>query len=478
MREKEKTAVQAGNGNGVSRRAFLAFGGGAAAFFVAGCKTGGWLSGAPALRFGVVSDIHVTTPESCAMFAKALRYFKSRNVDAVLECGDLTDWGIRSSLEYVKATWDRVFAGTDVVPLFCTGNHDFEGWHYGDMAVDMRAHGYCEDEVLVKLGLPAEWERIFGEKHAPIRVRSVKGYAFISSEWDSFKKFPEWMAANGSHFRGVKPFFYFQHPPAKGTTPDGEGWADKGAAFAALKGFPNAISFTGHSHRPFNDERSIWQGEFTAFATPSLSYANHPPGHENGKERSRGGRTMPPIADRRDLRGGQGYVVSVYRDRMVVERIDIEEDCAEGAPAWIVPLGGGDKPFDLARRAAASVAPRFPAGATLRVDTRNTENREGKWVIAMNCEFPAAIPPKGARVFDYEIRAVPADGSQPLVKKFLSPAYSRMAKYEPETMRFWFDVTEVPQGVDYRLEVRAYNCFGKASAPIVSGVWHSVPSRR
>ena len=35
-----------------SRRGFI---GGAAAFLVAGCKTGGWLAGTPRLRFGVVS---------------------------------------------------------------------------------------------------------------------------------------------------------------------------------------------------------------------------------------------------------------------------------------------------------------------------------------------------------------------------------------------------------------------------------------
>ena len=52
----------------ISRRGFLC---GAAAFFVAGCKTGGWLADVPRLRFGVVSDTHVTTPESCAMAEKA-----------------------------------------------------------------------------------------------------------------------------------------------------------------------------------------------------------------------------------------------------------------------------------------------------------------------------------------------------------------------------------------------------------------------
>ncbi|MBR0241616.1 MAG: hypothetical protein IJQ54_03720, partial [Kiritimatiellae bacterium] len=149
--------------------------------------------------------------------------------------------------------------------------------------------------------------------------------------------------------------------------------------------------------------------------------------------------------------------------------------CAESAPAWIVPLASGERPYDLAARTAASVAPEFPEGAKLSIDTRNTENRSGKWVIVMNCEFPAAVPPPGERVFDYEIRAVPKDGAGPLVKKFLSPAYARMARREPTRQRFWFDVAELPQDVDYVVEVRAFNCFGKASRPLVSGIWHSVP---
>ena len=93
----------------------------------------------------------------------------------------------------------------------------------------------------------------------------------------------------------------------------------------------------------------------------------------------------------------------------------------------------------------------------------------------MNCEFPSAVVPKGSRVFDYEIRAVPKDGSAPLVKYFYSPAYAKMAKFEPARQRFWFDVAELPQDKDYVLEVRARNCYGKTSRPLMSGVWHGKP---
>lgn len=450
----------------LTRRGFL---GGGAALLVGGCRTTEWF-GSPELAFGVVSDIHVTTPRSTAMFRKALRYFRRRGADAVVVPGDLTDWGLKSSLGYVADAWRDTFAGTSVVPLFCTGNHDWDGWRYADMTVEMHANGYSEDEHLTVFGMEACWREAFGEDFAPVRLRAVKGYSFVSSEWRGFSDFPEWMEKNGAALRGDRPFFYFQHPPAKGTTSDSGGWADKGAAFSALRNFPNAIAFTGHTHRPFDDDRSIWQGEFTAIATPSLSYASFPGGYENGRGMRDGTsrQAMPIIPVRRDCRGGQGYFVSVYADRMVVERIDIEEDCAEGAPAWIVPLGTTDRPMDLARRTAASRAPQFPSGAKVETYTRNTEDRSGRWIIALNCEFPSAEPERGGRVWDYEVKAVFADGRKPLARKFLPPSYARMARHEPARQRFWFDVTDLPEAVDFRLEVRASNCFGKRSKPIFS----------
>ena len=430
---------------------------------------------APALRFGVVADMHITTPASCAMTERAFRYFKARGVDAVMVPGDMTDWGLSSGLEYFKETWDRVFAGTDVVPLFCTGNHEYDGWWYGDMTMDMHANGYSEDEALSKLGLESEWERVFDEKFESIRLRTVKGYSFISGEERGYRELGEWLAVHGASLVGDRPFFYFQHEAIGGTTSDASREPDE--VFAALKDFPNAVAFTGHTHRPFYDERLIWQGEFTVMAAPSISY-NSPEGkYENGAGPRNGTskQAMPEITTRLDLRGGQVFFVSVHGDRMVVERIDVAEGCAEGAPPWVVPLVGGERPYGIDARAAKSVAPEFPSGATLEVETRNTNSRSGKWIIVMNCEFPSARPPEGERVFDYEIRAVPKDGSETLVKRFLPPSYAKMAKYEPARQRFWFDVAELPQDKEYVIEVRARNCYGKVSRPLVSGVWRSEP---
>ena len=469
--------------DGLSRREFILSS--LAASFVAGCRTAD-LFGGPALTFGVVSDIHVTTPGTEARYEKALRLFKDRGADAVMVCGDIADWGTLNSLQLVRDAWTRVFGGTETVPLLCTGNHDFDGWWYGDMTMDMHASGHSEDEAIVKApgGVKAVWEKIFGEAYEPVRLRRVKGYDFVSAEYaedEKGKKRPDvagFLMAYGKRLRDSgKPFFYFQHLPIKGTTGDSCGWSDGGSVFPVLKMFPNAVAFTGHTHCPFVDERQIWQGEFTAIGTPSLSYPGLPGGHENGWAKCDGSATnaMPMIPVRRDLEGTQGFFVSVYADMIVVERIDVEANGAKAAPAWIIPLAGA-KPYAWAEAEKRVPVPAFPEGAAVRCQTRNTENRQGKWTIVMTCEFPSATVPEGWRVFDYEIRAVPKDGSKPLVKLFYSPAYHKLPSCEPARQRFWFDVAELPQDKDYVIEVRARNCFEKASAPITAGrVFHGKP---
>ena len=213
---------------GIKRRSFLKSAGifaalGAPNLLAKGKET-------PALTLGVIADTHIGSRESVVTLERTLKFFRDRKVDAVMICGDLADWGLLSGLKYIAEAWERVFpggkgaGGKTVQKLFCTGNHDYEGWWYGDMTAEMHALGYDEDEALVKLGMKKCWEEVFQEEFAPIRRRTVNGFDFISAEWTGYDETPgydktgEWFAAHGGELDPSKPFFYYLHQPPAGTT--------------------------------------------------------------------------------------------------------------------------------------------------------------------------------------------------------------------------------------------------------------------
>ena len=61
-------------------------------------------SNAPLLRVGILSDIHITPPETGdEWFVRALSRFDAERVDAVLVPGDLTTWTRRREFKAVAA---------------------------------------------------------------------------------------------------------------------------------------------------------------------------------------------------------------------------------------------------------------------------------------------------------------------------------------------------------------------------------------
>ncbi|MBR2837515.1 MAG: metallophosphoesterase [Kiritimatiellae bacterium] len=465
----------------LSRRNFL---GGAVAIVGAGaCPSLAMSATKPNIRFGVLSDLHVTTPESTATFRRALEYLRDRGVDAVVVSGDLSDWGLRSGLKYVADAWYSVFPGDrapdgrKVEKLFCTGNHDYDGYWYGDMTLDMHVQGYSEDEALVKLGMKKCWEEVFNEPFELVRRRTVKGYDFISSEWkegkDGFSEANAWFAANGATLDQKKPFFVFTHYPFNDTTVAGGGYSGD-----VFKKFPNAVTFTGHCHWTLNDERSIWQGEYTAVAVPSMSYTTIPGGYENGSD-SRNGKSslsMPIIPAREFLKEAQGFVVSVFDDRIEIERRDFTEG-VEAAPAWIVtPPKAAESRYAFENSKKRTPVPQFPTGAAVKTYTSNFETRNFCWTIMMMAEFPSATA-QGGRVFDYEVRAEMEDGTVAVTKRFLAPAFYRLERDEPAVQRFAINAMDLPERGKYRLRVYPRNCFGVCGKPIESAVLESKPGK-
>ena len=470
-------------GMNINRRSF--FGGLAASVAMTGCKGLLGRGERPMLRLGVISDIHITTPgpESTDKFRTALREFRSLGADAVLVAGDLADWGLRSNLKTVKAVWDEVMGGADAVPLMITGNHDFDGWWYGDMTLDMHMQGYSEDEALKTLGMKACWEEIFHEPFADIRKRTVKGFDFVSVEWhvDGKEKndalVAQWLEAHAAELKGDKPFFFFRHSPIPNTV-SSSSKDPENALYRALQAFPNCVAFNGHTHRTLFDEGSVWQDGFTAVSIPSMEYQSALRGYENGSDHRRGGSkcSMPRMPTQGEHADAQGYFVSVFADRLEIRRFDFV--AGEEIEPWILPwpIAAG-KPFAAGERAKVTPVPEFPSDAQVALRVYNADTRGGHWTIFWELTFPRAMA-EGGRVLDYEVRAeMAADGSVAAKKRFLSPAFHKVEREEPETVRVYFDGMDVPESGRYRLAVYPRNCFGRAGRPIFTRWLESKPGK-
>ena len=91
----------------------------------------------PKIRFGVLADTHFrTSPGNGKVldknwggeyFEKAITYFRQRNVDAVMHCGDFAHLGQVYELQAHADIWNKVFPSSEGAPakLFVTGNHEF-----------------------------------------------------------------------------------------------------------------------------------------------------------------------------------------------------------------------------------------------------------------------------------------------------------------------------------------------------------------
>ena len=429
----------------VSRRWFiggLASCGGALALHRAfAAAPGAFSSGKANLVFGVVSDIHLKLGKEGVGFAKAhddgplrraLAYFRDRNVDAVVIPGDIADSGLAGELRAFAAIWQDVFPddkapdGHPVERVFVYGNHDWNGVRRG-LSVFSDAER-CRREALESVSASL-WRELFHEDWRKAFRKEVKGYSFFGSHWtvgDCRRKdeiacagFTDFFNAEIGKVDPKRPFFFVQHAHPKDTCYGPWAWgADDGTATKALSSFPNAVALSGHSHYAILDERSIWQGAFTSIGCGSLCYtcppANEfpPRGFENAMSTDY---KYNATIDALKLSGcaydywvDPGMTVSVYDDRMVVERREFRTGLPYGDD-WVVPLGD-ERPFAFAARAKRFAAPEFAPDAKLVLRRQKVRMRGGygsgkpsedKEAFVVN--IPQADAVKGMRPGHYEV---------------------------------------------------------------------------
>ena len=240
------------------------------------------------VKVGIISDIQLpqeekhlygwdysTVMNGAEHLIKALKYFKSQDVDLLIFNGDIVnstgDYASYSAynkvLDYVYGE-ERTNAPHIIYPM---GNHEFYGANQ-------------EHEFYKATGLPLNTRTV------------INGYSFISISNSKLQNGDEKLAeSNGTLADGTynqdrisflkeqlsvaskdapeKPIFVFLHMPISDIVNGGQ-WATPQyeEIYDILKEYPQAVVFTSHSHYCMSDERSIMQKDFTIVNTGTASY--------------------------------------------------------------------------------------------------------------------------------------------------------------------------------------------------------------
>lgn len=214
------------------------------------------------LRFIVLSDTHITP--SKVIEQKRLKnvlktcYHLAKSIDAVVIVGDLTDSGKEEEYKTVKSIIDKhVKDNTKFVA--CMGNHEY---NTRDLFTSIMSQNSRDN---IKIGgyhfitlSPRESDTEYGGSRYYLDREWLKAQLEKAVEEDE-----------------KKPIFVFMHHGIKNTAFGTDEWNTEDL-YDVLKDYPQVVHFSGHSHYPLNNPKSIYQKDFTAINTCTISYFDFP----------------------------------------------------------------------------------------------------------------------------------------------------------------------------------------------------------
>lgn len=483
--------------NHISRREFLF---GAAAFALGGWRLfampPGWKHGGkPNLVFGVLSDTHLRTAwdgksvdrnYTDKYFLAALRYFRSRNVDAVMHLGDMANNGQVEAMQFHADAWRKVFPmergadGRTVVRLFVTGNHDVEGFKYTKFIEQLIKDPVEREKHLLVTDMAAHWERIWGEPYEEAWHKVVNGYHFFGQHYptegfDVQKTASTVNACRGDKTLGdgARPVFLLTHRRPHLSSMD-----------KAVRPLANTFGFHGHWHKTATDWNVIGLEEGRAFPRVQCPACHSSRGEAFPMMCKCGSGVSIHGGNWKAWRSRQGFVVRVYDDMLVIERHEFDNGVASLGPDWIMPLGK-HKPHPFSKDELKKVIgePMFPAKAKLVVkvgmasvateDTKNADvnkKSQTKKVSAVKVSIPLANGNPDSRVYSYEVEVTGDAPGNKLCKAVYAAGCNMGVGHEPNHGVTTLEIpkSELPPGKTLAFAVRPLTSLGTSGKPIAT----------
>lgn len=213
-----------------------------------------------AVRFGVISDTHVShdDPQTAREeLGKALRHFREQKVDAVIHCGDMTNFGYLDELDLFAEIWTASMP-TSIPLVAVLGNRDMSDTK--KLPDDVRKRDAAK---LICSQTSLTMESRLGIRHGDgIRVTDIRGVKVVAADWGHTDCLEKFLDAH-PECRDPRNFLiHVQHiPPGAPVVSGGKGAADP--VTCALNMYPNVLSLSGHSHATFTTGGQYRRGFFT-----------------------------------------------------------------------------------------------------------------------------------------------------------------------------------------------------------------------
>jgi predicted phosphodiesterase len=389
-------------------------------------------------RFIVISDTHFGNTAGrgpMEKVPKALKNLtgKTPEADAIFVVGDITNGGEARQYDQLTSVFgDRTNVPEGMPVYFMMGNHDnYSG--SGAASLYMSKTGQPLNQYVIIKGYPFITVSETGSDQNDFNAAAVK---FLSDN----------LAKAAKDYPG-KPVFVFIHVPTVNTTygswisgslPDG-GWSTD-AFKSTLDKYPQTVVFSGHTHYPLGDPRSIHQDRFTAVNTASTTYSEV----EANIELSTG--TLP--AGYENIT--EGLIVSVKENGDVeLERWDTYRD-EEIAPRWLLRAPHDGTAFTYKNRTGGT-APAFKDSDAPAV--------EDILPNACTVSFPQASDDEVVHHYRVEI----LDGERVVSRRTIFSGFYLNSSM-PGTLKLSIDGLSAK--TSYTARVTAYDSYRQASPPI------------
>ncbi|NMP38339.1 MAG: hypothetical protein GX051_09530 [Clostridiales bacterium] len=332
------------------------------------------------VKVGILSDTQLPSggrsdSSQITALKSTLEYLKNQQVEAIILAGDFTDLGTKSAWQSFKDTYDGVFSDNKPVPVFAMGNHDYWLPMFKD----------C-----FEIATPAKMQKRFtsytGEY--PYSHKVINGFHFIvwsssDGSYDLSYNDDKWIRAQldaAVADTPGKPIFVITHLHPSDTVYGSDDWGNKDI-YNVLKDYPQVVSFSGHSHYALCDERSVWQGEFTAINTQTTDYIELESGKFNG--------TIPVDAYGNDAcHYPTCMIMDVNSEKITINRVAVNSGESIKEP-WVIGAPFGDKSsftYTSEARIKSNTAPYFTGESDIGI--YNEKDKDGKAISVI--KFNAA----------------------------------------------------------------------------------------